>query len=113
MMLKVVVICILYSFFFILWSKDVLCVGSDDFSVDVKLLGGKYCMGSLFVDKKCGELFVKIVGVKLFVIDKYFVINENFWKFVCVKKFKIEVESFGWSFVFCIFVLEEVRLKII
>lgn len=111
-MSKVAVFCTLYSFLFTLWSKDVSCAGRDDFSADVKLSGGKYRMGSPSADKKRGELPAKTVGVKPFVIDKYPVTNENFRKFVRAKKFKTEAESFGWSFVFRTFVLEEVRSKI-
>lgn len=111
-MSKVAVICTLYSFLFTLWSKDVSCAASDDFSADVKLSGGKYRMGSPSADKKRGELPAKTVGVKPFVIDKYPVTNENFRKFVRAKKFKTEAESFGWSFVFRTFVPEEVRSKI-
>jgi len=112
MMSKVVVLCTLYSFLFILWSTDVSCAGSDDFSADVKLSGGKFRMGSPSADTKRGELPAKTVGVKPFVIDKYPVTNENFRKFVRAKKFKTEAERFGWSFVFRTFVPEEVRSKI-
>lgn len=106
-MLEMKILIVWFFLLFLLGGK-VYCVVGDDFIEIVILLGGEFCMGSLFVDFKCGELVVKSVGVKLFVIDKYFVINENFWKFICVKKFKMEVEKFGWSFVFCIFVLEKV-----
>lgn len=111
-MSKIVAFCTLCCFLFILWSKNVSCAGSDEFSEDVKLSGGKFRMGSSSADTKRGELPAKTVGVKPFVIDKYPVTNENFRKFVRTKKFKTEAERFGWSFVFRTFVPEEVRSKI-
>ena len=101
--------CILYSLILI---KNVSPAANDKYNAEITLLGGKFRMGSSTADTKRGELSVKTVGIKPFVIDKYPVTNENFRKFVGAKKFKTEAERFGWSFVFHSFVPKEVRSKI-
>ena len=100
---------VLYSLIAI---KNVSHAANDEYNAEITLLGGKFRMGSSTADTKRGELSVKTVGLKPFVIDKYPVTNENFRKFVRVKKFKTEAERFGWSFVFHSFVSKEVRSKI-
>ena len=92
--------------------KNVSHAANDEYNAEITLLGGKFRMGSQTADTKRGELSVKTVGLKPFVIDKYPVTNENFRKFIRAKKFKTEAERFGWSFVFHSFVSKEVRSKI-
>lgn len=70
-------------------------------------------MGINFLDSRDGEGFVWEVIVKFFVIDIFFVINKDFRDFVREKKYWIEVEMFGWSFVFEDFVFDELRNKVI
>lgn len=59
-----------------------------------------------------GEGPIRKVAIDSFHIDKYAVTNEEFAEFVEATNYKTEAESFGWSFVFYMFLSEDVSKKV-
>jgi formylglycine-generating enzyme len=77
----------------------------------VKLDGGPFLMGTddsigFFAD---GEGPIREVTVDPFYIDKTSVTNKQFKKFVKATGYRTDAEKFGWSFVFHLFLSEEVK----
>lgn len=80
----------------------------------VKLAGGPFLMGAedeigFFAD---GEGPIREVTVDPFYIDKTSVTNQQFKKFVKDTGYKTDAEKFGWSFVFHLFLSDEVKQKL-
>src|SRR5690625_1655386 len=76
----------------------------------VQISGGEFLMGT--DDKEGfpadGEGPIRKVKVDSFYIDRTTVTNEEFSQFVKETGYKTETESFGWSFVFHLFVPKHV-----
>lgn len=59
-----------------------------------------------------GEGPIRKVAIDSFYIDKYTVTNAEFLEFIEDTNYKTEAEKFGWSFVFYMFLSEEVAKKV-
>jgi len=79
----------------------------------IKLPGGTFLMGTNsnegFPDD--GEGPVREVKVEPFWIDETTVTNRDFAEFIRATGYKTEAEQFGWSFVFYLFLPEEILTK--
>lgn len=80
----------------------------------VLIPGGKFLMGT--DDREGfpadGEGPVREINLKPFYIDTCAVTNADFKQFVDATNYKTEAESFGWSFVFHLFVSEATAARV-
>lgn len=79
----------------------------------VRLSGGAFLMGSEDADgwEEDGEGPVREVTLRPFMIDPAAVTNRQFQAFVAATGYVTEAESFGWSFVFHLFVPAKIKRK--
>ncbi|MGG4146494.1 formylglycine-generating enzyme family protein [Paenibacillus algorifonticola] len=82
-----------------------------DLSQSVRLGGTAFLMGTNGAEgfPGDGEGPAREVYVAPFYMDKYVVTNEQFRRFVAETSYVTEAERFGWSFVFHLFVSEEIK----
>lgn len=88
-------------------NQNVAASQTADGSTDGMILldGGSFLMGTDYKNgfPADGEGPVREVELNPFWIEPYSVTNEQFSKFVAETNYKTEAESFGWSFVFHLF----------
>ncbi|MGX4584549.1 formylglycine-generating enzyme family protein [Paenibacillus chitinolyticus] len=75
--------------------------------------GGSFLMGNEDTEANPfdGEGPVRNVSVDAFYIDPYAVTNAEFQKFIRATGYRTEAESFGWSYVFHLFLSEQTATK--
>ena len=80
----------------------------------VELSGGEFLMGTTDPEsfKEDGEGPVRQVQLKPFYIDRYAVSNAQFNEFTSETGYVTDAERYGWSFVFHLFVSDELKRNV-
>lgn len=81
----------------------------------VQIPAGEFILGSEDVEssEEDGETIRRHVYINSFYMDKYAVTNEQFATFIEATGYETDAENYGWSFVFHLFVSDELEQDIL